>query len=55
MFAADGSRKHPSANALDNSSAGQAKVVSFASILTVDQDAKSRKKKPTPRDMARRG
>ena len=46
MFVADGSRSHPSANNLDDASAGQAKAVGFASILTMDQDVASKKKKP---------
>ena len=36
MFSVDGSRKHPSANALEDASAGQDKAVSFASVLTMD-------------------
>ena len=46
MFVANGSRRNLSANNLEDASAGQAKVVGFASILTVDQDNKSKKIKP---------
>ena len=42
---ADGSQRHPSGNNLDDASSGQAKVVSFASIMNVDQNAASKKKK----------
>ena len=42
----DGSRRRPSTNNLDDVSTGQAEAVSFASILTMDQDDKSKKTKP---------
>ena len=43
---ADGSQRHPSTNNLDDASTGKAKAVGFASILTVDQEAAPKKKKP---------
>ena len=43
MFAVDGSRKHPSTNALDNFCARQAEAIGFTSILTMDQDATSKR------------
>ena len=51
---ANGSRRCPSANNLDNASAGQAKVVGFASILTMDQDVKFKKKKPHTREKGKK-
>ena len=46
---ADVSRRHPSANNLDDASARQAKAVGFASVLTMDQDDKFNKTKPHPK------
>ena len=42
----DGSRKCLSANALDDASNGQAELVSFASVPTMEQDATFKKQKP---------
>ena len=46
MFAADGGRRCPSTNNLDDASTGQVEAVGFASVLTMDQDDKSREIKP---------
>ena len=43
---ADGSRRRLSGSNLDDMSAGQAKAVGFASVLTMDQDNMSKKTKP---------
>ena len=51
---ADGSRRHPSTNNLDDASARQAKAVGFASILTMDQDTASKKTKPHTKGKGRR-
>ena len=43
MFAANGSRRRPSTNNLDNLLEGQDEAVSFASVLTVGLDAMSKR------------
>ena len=43
MLVADGSRRRPSTNNLDNLSDGQAEAVGFVSILTVGRDATSKR------------
>ena len=39
----DGSKKCPSTNALDDSCTRQAKIIGFASVLTIDQDTFSKR------------
>ena len=42
---ADGSQRHPSANALDIACAEQAEAIGFASILTIGEDAAPKSQK----------